>query len=142
MAYRILSSLVGVLLAQMLFFAGFAIALSEEDLARLDIIKSCTYCDLTYAHLMEADLSDANLTGANLNNADLSRANLVNADLRGATLVETNLENANLTGANLANADFSRANLSGADFTNADLSFTVWADGKRCKKGSMGKCGR
>ena len=63
MGYRIVSSLVGLLFAQMFFFAAHAIAFSNDDLARLNLIGSCPYCDLTYAQLPEANLSDTNLTG-------------------------------------------------------------------------------
>ncbi len=142
MSYRIVSSLVGVLFTRMFFFAALAIAFSTDDLARLDLIGSCPYCDLTYAQLAEVNLSNTNLKGAALNHADLSGASLVNADLREATLVEANLENANLAGANLANANLSGAHLSGAALANTNLSGTVWTDGKRCKKGSMGTCGQ
>ncbi len=76
-----------------------------------------------------SQLSDTNLTGANLNHADLSKASLVNADLRNATLLEANLRRdlqCRLVG------NLSRVHSLG----------TVWTDGKRCKKGSMGKCGQ
>ena len=45
------------------------------------------------------------------------------------------LRSANLTGANLKGAYLRRADLSGAD-----LSGATWTDGRKCGKGSIGKC--
>ncbi len=140
MVRRIVSSLIGMLVVQMFLLVASVIAFSTNDLERLDLINSCPYCDLTNAKLSGANLGDANLMGAALNYATLAKANLMNADLRGATLTQANLESADLTGANLANAHLHGANLSGTTLTNANLSGTVWTNGKRCKRGSVGAC--
>jgi uncharacterized protein YjbI with pentapeptide repeats len=137
---KIISLLIEMLVIQVFLLMPSASAFSPYALGRLNIINSCPYCDLTYADFRDADLSHANLTGAALNWAALERANLTDANLSGATLTQVNLKNANLTGAILENADLFGANLSGATLADADLSGTVWIDGRRCKKGSVGSC--
>ena len=97
--------------------ANTAQAFDKKDLAKLKKTNQCIRCKL-----IEADLIGADLRGANLSRANLSVARLTNA---------------NLGGANLTKATLSRARL-----TNANLTGATWTDGRKCGKGSIGKCVR
>jgi uncharacterized protein YjbI with pentapeptide repeats len=105
--------------------------------------------------LPNADLQNINLRNRDLHNYDLHGANLRNADLRGANLYGADLSGANLCcakikGANLTASDLTQANLSYVDFrgvalievilTQAFFENAIWTNGKRCGKGSIGKC--
>ena len=117
-----------------------AMAFNQAQLSQVKATQKCQDCDLTGADLHGAELSfanlfDANLTGANLAGAKLDRANLGRANLFDANLTGANLAAADLTGANLTGAD-----LTGAELTGAELFKATWADGSKCKSGSIGKC--
>lgn len=127
------------------FFSVFltldnCIAFNEAHVTQLKTTKQCKWCNLQNVDLSGAHLSGAELSNTSLTNANLSRANLSRANLSGSFLMNANLSGANLTDAFLANANLSNANLSGADFSGADLSGTIWTDGTKCEKKSIGEC--
>lgn len=102
-------------------------AYEEADFLRVEKLKRCQNCSLSYvdfegADLTGVELSGAKLTGAYFAGANLSFANLAGADLTTASLFEANLSGANLSLANLTAADLNGANLSDADLTGAILS--------------------
>jgi hypothetical protein len=90
---------------------------------------------LTGARLAGVDLAYSDLTGARLARADLSGASLVGANLRGA-----DLRDADLRDANLAYSDLHSARLDGARLDRARLERALWADGRLCGPGSVGRC--
>jgi len=124
------------------------------------------------ASFYKADLRWANLSGADLQKAVFWRANLEGANLTDALLLETNFRYANLKKVNFTGADLRRAvlrfaDMQGAQFRGANLRRAMmvssklqgakmkkaklrsarlrdatWIDGKKCKKGSVGKCVR
>nr|WP_018871934.1 pentapeptide repeat-containing protein [Thioalkalivibrio sp. ALJ16] len=118
------------------------------------------YCDQAGADLRGIDLSGASLhstrlagarlrgarlSGADLRFADLTLAGLERAELDGANLTGADLIRANLAGARLEDADLSHANLSGANLTDARLDgarlrHSIWVDGRRCARDSVGTC--
>ena len=95
-------------------------AFNQADLQKLNSTNKCPKCDLSNANLSKIDMYGADLLGANLAGANLSESAFEDADLRGA----------NLTG----------ANIKGTSFSGAKLSDTIWADGRKCTSGSIGKC--
>ena len=117
--------------------AAFVLLSAEERLS--------PYADLPGIDLSNRDLRHIDLHGANLKHADLRGADLYGADLSGA-----NLCCAKVSGANFTAADLSQANLSYIDFrgvalievtlTQAFFEHAIWTNGKRCGKGSIGKC--
>ncbi|MDR2017618.1 MAG: pentapeptide repeat-containing protein [Syntrophobacterales bacterium] len=124
----------------LLFIGSFSYAFKQGDLDKLRSTRECQWCDLHGVDLSGADLVGVNLSSANLTGARLSKANLTGANLAG-----TYLRNSNLAGADLTNAFLNKANLSGADVTDVnltgtDMSEAVWADEKKCIKGSIGEC--
>ena len=128
--------------------ANTAQAFNKNHLAQLKKTNQCntklplsapskTMCNLSYAQLSWANLYKADLSGANLGGANLSKA-----DLSGASLYMANLYRANLTGANLTKANLREANLKSAKLIGANLTGATWTDGRKCGKGSIGKCVR
>ena len=107
--------------------ANTAQAFDKKDLAKLKKTNQCIKCNL-----IGANLSGDNLGGADLRYANLNGANLSGANLRGAYLSWANLSKVNLT----------KATLSRARLTNANLTGATWTDGRKCGKGSIGKCVR
>jgi uncharacterized protein YjbI with pentapeptide repeats len=97
-----------------------AFSFDSADLKKLTTSRACSDCDLTSANLSNLNLSYADLSGTILMKADLTNAILCNANLSKANLADAKLDGANLRGANLAKA--------------------YWINGKKCKKGSVGKC--
>ena len=101
--------------------AGLAKAKNSKGTAwdlvsRLKQTKRCPKCNLTGFNLKGANLTGAKLSGANLRKANLTKV--------------IGLRTANLTKANLRRANLKNAKLEGA----------TWTDGRKCAKGSIGKC--
>ena len=104
------------------------------------------------ANLKKTYFSNGNLEGCILSNANLSGAILYDVNLKRAVLWGTileeeahlefaHLEGADLTGAHLKNADLTGAKINkDTNFRDTDLENTIWINGKRCEKGSIGKC--
>jgi uncharacterized protein YjbI with pentapeptide repeats len=102
------------------------------------------------ANLQEIDLRDKNLRFVDLHGANLRGADLRGADLYGANLSGTNLCCARVEGANFTASNLTQANLSYIDFrgvalievtlTGAFFEHAIWTNGRRCEKGSIGKC--
>jgi len=123
------------------------INLEGTVLAEVQLKGSC----LKDANLKKTDLSKGNLEGCILSYANLSGAILYDVNLKGAILWGTILEEANLEFACLEGADLTGAHLNNADligakinkdinFRDTDLENTIWINGKKCEKGSIGKC--
>lgn len=103
------------------------------------------------ANLKKTDLTEGHLEGCILSYANLRKAILYDVHLEGAVLWGTILKKAHLEFAHLEGADLTGARLEGADLTgakiNKDTNFrdtylenTIWINGKKCEKGSIGKC--
>jgi len=128
----------GLFLCQLLVAAAMLTLLPAGE-------KLLPYSDLRGIDLRNRNLRDIDLHGANLRGADLRGTNLYGANLSGA-----NLCCAKLQGANLTSSDLTQSNLSYIDFrgvalievtlTRAFFENAIWTNGKRCKKGSIGKC--
>ncbi|MBI2471635.1 MAG: pentapeptide repeat-containing protein [Planctomycetes bacterium] len=124
------------------------INLEETNLAEVQLKGS----NLKDANLEKTDLSKGNLEGCILSYANLRGAILLfDANLKRAVLWRTILEDAHLDfacleGADLTGAYLKNASLIGAkinkdtNFRDADLENTIWINGKKCEKGSIGKC--
>ncbi len=100
---------------------------------------------LQQARLPRSDLEGADLSGADLAYANLSAANLAYSRLEGARLTGANVSHADLRFARLGKADLSHAdlrnaNLQGADLAGVRLGGTLWFDGTRCARHSVGAC--
>jgi uncharacterized protein YjbI with pentapeptide repeats len=132
----------GVVIAAMVLYGDASSAFNKADIEKLKATKACEKCNLRGANLAGADLSKSHLSGAELIGTNLRRANLSGADLSGASLIDAVLSEADLTGANLANADLSGSYMTGTKLAGADLSGAKWADGVKCKAGSVGKCNK
>ena len=101
--------------------------------------------DLQYHDLRHRNLRNADLHGANLSYADLRNADLYGADLSGANLCCARVKGANFTAADLSRANLSYVDLRGMALIEVTLTQTlfehaIWTNGKRCGKGSVGKC--
>jgi uncharacterized protein YjbI with pentapeptide repeats len=125
--------------------------LSESKLLGRDLVAANLQgADLQGADLQGADLQGADLQGAFLQGAFLQGADLQRADLQGADLQRAKLQRADLQGADLQSADLQgailycanlyRANLYRANLQDAILEGAIWVSGKRCGRGSIGKC--
>jgi hypothetical protein len=84
-------------------------------------------------------------SGCDKRDAMLAAASLSGADLRNAILAGADLSRSRLDGANLSNVDLRGANLEGADMANTELTGArldeaTWIDGRRCERGSVGRC--
>lgn len=106
--------------------------LNDANLKKTDLSRgNLEECILSYANLREAILSDVNLKGVVLWGTILEGADLEFACLEGADLTCAHLNNANLIGAKI-NKD--------TNFRETNLENTIWINGKKCEKGSIGKC--
>ncbi len=118
--------------------------LEGRALARADL-RNAT---LDSSRMAGARMAGARLAGASLEYAGLSGADLRQADLRQARLKGASLRGANLMGANVSGADFSYADLTGAELggvrwgSSVRLDHALWADGRECLAGSVGRCRR
>ena len=76
--------------------------------------------------------------------AQLKKTNQCNTKLPLSAPSKTmcNLSYAQLSGANLYKANLTGANLTKAKLIGANLSGATWTDGRKCGKGSIGKCVR
>ena len=131
--------------------ANTAQAFDKKDLSKVKKTWSCIQCNLVGANLRKlgwlnvfgkVDLRSANLSRANLTKAKLRKALLTRADLSGANLTKATLWRAKLGGANLTKANLYKANLTKANLDKANLTGATWTDGRKCGKGSIGKCVR
>jgi uncharacterized protein YjbI with pentapeptide repeats len=120
MVKKILYGGVAIMLFQWALFTGIGFGFDNAHLQKLNSTNKCEKCDLSNANLSGLDMYGATLAGANLSGANLAEASFNDA----------NLIDANLTG----------ANIKGTNFAGAKLSNATWADGKKCKPGSIGKC--
>ena len=106
--------------------------LKDANLEKTDLSNGhLEGCILSYANLRKAILCDVHLEGAVLWGTKLEGAHLEFAHLEGADLTGAHLKNASLIGAKI-NKD--------TNFRDADLEDTDWINGKKCEKGSIGKC--
>lgn len=110
---------------------GEAVFLPNANLEKADLRNK----DLRYKDLHGANLRAADLRGADLYGANLSGANLCCAKVKG-----TNFTSSDLTQANLSYIDFRGVMLIEVTLTKAFFENAIWTNGKRCKKGSIGKC--
>jgi uncharacterized protein YjbI with pentapeptide repeats len=98
----------------------------QTMLAKIQTLKQCVDCDLSYLNFQGMDLTAVNLTRANLSGTNFEAANLKNANLRLANITHARFKSANLHGASLRDvtgpgAIFDKANLKNADLTQAEL---------------------
>ena len=101
--------------------------------------------NLSGACLQGANLERANLWGAYLMQADLQegclrRAKAKFADFREANLLQTDLRQANLWGVNFSDAVVASPEEAPMLFLGTNLQMATWTDGRRCLRGSVGRC--
>lgn len=96
--------------------------------------------DLRKRNLRHIDLHSANLRGADLRGADLYGADLSGSNLCCVKIRGVNLTASNLTQANLSYIDFRGVSLIEVILTQAFFENAIWTNGRRCQKGSIGKC--
>jgi len=96
--------------------------------------------DISYSHVKYAIFSDAILMGTKFNYSNLNWSIFDNAYLVKASLVGADLSHVRFDGADLRGANLSKSVIVGTNFKNANLEDAIWTNGKKCQKGSIGRC--
>ena len=62
------------------------------------------------------------------------------ADFSGADLTNADLRRANLWGVNLSQATVAHPDHEPLRFVGTNLQMATWTDGRKCQRGSVGRC--